>query len=60
MTTPAWRKSSRSVEGTGAQCVEVARLRDGVGVRDGKAPEAGHLDLDGDRFAALIRRIKNS
>jgi hypothetical protein len=59
MTSPAWRKSSRSSDGTSSQCVEVARLADAVGIRDSKSPDAGHLSLEADRFAALIWRIKS-
>jgi hypothetical protein len=27
------------------ECVEVARLPEGIGVRDSKAPDAGHLSV---------------
>ncbi|MGI5324033.1 DUF397 domain-containing protein [Actinomadura nitritigenes] len=55
----AWRKSSYSTEGTSAQCVEVAALSDGIGMRDSKNPEGGHLALAPERFAALVQRLKN-
>ncbi|MEU8308607.1 DUF397 domain-containing protein [Actinomadura sp. NPDC048955] len=58
MSTPVWRKSSRSVEGTSAQCVEIAALPGAVGVRDSKAPEAGHLMLDRRDFRALLAELK--
>lgn len=57
MTSPTWRKSSRSTN-QGGECVEVAALSDVIGVRDSKDPDAGHLALAPDRFAALVRRIK--
>lgn len=58
MTSPVWRKSSRSSDGTSDQCVEVARLAEGVGLRDSKAPEAGHLSVSVQGFAALVARLK--
>jgi len=62
MNTPLWRKSNQSggAEGGGGECVEVAALPSGVGVRDSKAPASGHLVLEPERFAALIARIKSS
>ncbi|WUH98784.1 DUF397 domain-containing protein [Spirillospora sp. NBC_00431] len=60
MTSPIWRKSSRSTEGTTGQCVEVARLTKAIGMRDSKQPEGGHLALTTDQFAALVQRVKNS
>lgn len=44
-----WRKSSFSAED--ANCVEVAF---GVGVRDSKNPEVGHLALRADAYRALV------
>ncbi|MGI5206363.1 DUF397 domain-containing protein [Spirillospora sp. CA-108201] len=55
MTT--WRKSSRS-NTTGGQCVEVADLAGNVGLRDSKAPNAGHLTLSPKTFAELVARMK--
>ena len=60
MTSPIWRKSSRSEGGTSGDCVEVARLPRAVGVRDGKSPGTGHLTLTPGEFAGLVRRIKNN
>ncbi|MWA05577.1 DUF397 domain-containing protein [Actinomadura sp. LD22] len=59
MTSPAWRKSSYSTEGTSAQCVEVAALSNAVGLRDSRQPDSGHLTLAPEQFAALVRQIKN-
>ncbi|WP_242883312.1 DUF397 domain-containing protein [Actinomadura litoris] len=55
-----WRKSSYSGTGDpgGQDCVEVARLAGTVGVRDSKAPEAGHLSINREAFAALVARLK--
>ncbi|URN06419.1 DUF397 domain-containing protein [Actinomadura madurae] len=58
MRSPEWRKSSRSTEGTTGDCVEVARLAGGVGVRDSQAPGAGHLLLSRRGFADLMARFK--
>jgi hypothetical protein len=54
--TPQWRKAKRSEE-VGA-CVELAGLPHSVGVRDSKAPEEGHLELNPAAFAGLVGRIK--
>jgi len=58
--SPLWRKSSRSVSGTSGECVELAALPTGIGVRDSKHPRTGHLSLDRDRFAGLLRRLKET
>ncbi|MGI5419933.1 DUF397 domain-containing protein [Actinomadura luteofluorescens] len=52
-----WRKSRRS-DSQGDACVELASLSGGVGVRDSKAPEAGHLMLDRRDFRALLAELK--
>jgi hypothetical protein len=52
-----WRKASRS-NASGNECVEVAALADRRGIRDSKAPEAGHLTLNPEQFAQLIARAK--
>ncbi|MEU9017446.1 DUF397 domain-containing protein [Actinomadura sp. NPDC048394] len=60
MSEPVWRKSSRSGSGAGGgqDCVEIASLAGERGIRDSKAPEAGHLTLSPDDFAQLIHRVK--
>ncbi|WP_433242191.1 DUF397 domain-containing protein [Actinomadura nitritigenes] len=59
MTVPrVWRKSSHSSGGTSGECVELRGLGSAVGVRDSKAPEAGHLALAPKAFAALVARLK--
>jgi hypothetical protein len=57
VNAPAWRTSSHSDE-TGGQCVELAALTGGIGVRDSKAPDVGHLVLTPQAFAALLARAK--
>ena len=58
MTSPAWRKSSHTSDGTSGQCVELAALGSAVGIRDSKAPDAGHLTISIDVFADLLARVK--
>lgn len=57
MTTPVWRKSSRS-NAQGGDCVEVAALPEGIGIRDSKNPDGPTLCLPGSEFTGLIRRVK--
>ncbi|WP_433476019.1 DUF397 domain-containing protein [Spirillospora sp. CA-142024] len=52
-----WRKSSRS-NASGNECVEVAALAEGCGIRDSKAPDAGHLTLSPESFTRLVARVK--
>ncbi|MEU8343170.1 DUF397 domain-containing protein [Spirillospora sp. NPDC048832] len=52
-----WRKSSRS-NASGEECVEVAALAEGCGVRDSKAPGDGYLTLSGRAFGELVARVK--
>ncbi|MEU8303487.1 DUF397 domain-containing protein [Actinomadura sp. NPDC048955] len=55
-----WRKSSYSGGVNDEHCVELARLASeaGVGVRDSKDPDGGHLTLSGVQFACLVEQIK--
>ncbi|TDB78717.1 DUF397 domain-containing protein [Actinomadura sp. KC216] len=59
MLPSAWRKSSRSPEGTNEDCVEVAQLPSGIALRDSKAPEIGYLTLTPHAFATLINQAKH-
>jgi Domain of unknown function (DUF397) len=60
--TVQWRKSSHSGGANDNQCVELGRLLSGIGVRDSKNPEGGHLALalTSAEFAALLTRIKHA
>lgn len=60
MSDLVWRKSSRSGTGGvgGQDCVEVTALPGGHGIRDSKAPEAGHLTLSAESFARLVAAVK--
>ncbi|WP_192758013.1 DUF397 domain-containing protein [Actinomadura algeriensis] len=58
MSKPVWRKSSRSAEGTSGQCVELAALAGGVGVRDSKDPDGGRLVLTPAALRRLVGQCK--
>jgi Domain of unknown function (DUF397) len=58
MTSPVWRKSSRSTQGTSGECVEVAQLPGAIGLRDSKNPVAGHQAVSREAFAGLVKKIK--
>ena len=49
-----WRKSSYSGGGN-TQCVEVAPMAEGVGVRDSKSRESGHLTVPRTAWQAFVR-----
>jgi hypothetical protein len=53
-----WRKASYSGTSEGTDCVELAPLTEGIGIRDSKAPRTGHLTLERRVFAALLAEIK--
>jgi hypothetical protein len=55
-----WRKSSHSGGSGATDCVELAdRGSTGVGIRDSKCPEGGHLTVPRTELAFLVRRIKD-
>ncbi|MBO2458009.1 DUF397 domain-containing protein [Actinomadura violacea] len=58
--TVEWRRSSYSGGANDNQCVELGRLAPGagIGVRDSKDPDGGHLALTSAQFTNLIARIK--
>ncbi|WP_396452814.1 DUF397 domain-containing protein [Actinomadura sp.] len=55
-----WRKSTHSSGVNDEHCVELGRLASGVGigVRDSKDPDGGHLTLSVVQFANLIEQVK--
>lgn len=55
-----WRKSTHSGGADDEHCVELGRLTAGVGVgiRDSKDPQGGHLALTVATFAGLVEQIK--
>ncbi|TMR40739.1 DUF397 domain-containing protein [Actinomadura geliboluensis] len=55
-----WRKSTHSSGVDDQHCVELGRLGSGagIGVRDSKDPDRGHLALSGAQFADLIEQVK--
>jgi hypothetical protein len=53
LTNARWRKSSYSGN-TGGDCVEVADLGPGVGVRDSKHPEVGILTVSSEAYGAFV------
>lgn len=59
MTDPVWRKSSRS-NAQGGDCVELAALPSGIGIRDSKNPTGPILSVDRAQLGQLVAWIKNS
>ncbi|MEU8799542.1 DUF397 domain-containing protein [Spirillospora sp. NPDC048819] len=55
-----WRTSTHSGGVEDKACVELGRLapRAGIGVRDSKDPDGGHLTLSVAQFAGLIEQVK--
>jgi hypothetical protein len=53
-----WRKSSYSEGGTSGQCVELANLGPGIGVRDSTDPDGPRLSVRRAALAALVRELK--
>ena len=53
-----WRKSSYTGGVNDNQCVELGRLTSGIGVRDSKNPDGGHLTLTSAQFTDVINQIK--
>mgnify|MGYP001428850776 CR=1 FL=1 len=54
-----WRRSSYSAS-NGGNCVEVAHLAEGIGIRDSKSRERGHLIMPLAQFTALLARLKQT
>jgi hypothetical protein len=57
LTHARWRTSSRSASGGGG-CVEVARIADGVAVRDSKAPAGGVLVFSRAAWTAFLDGVR--
>lgn len=55
-----WRKSTHSGGVNDEHCVELGRLGPGagIGLRDSKDPEGGHLSLTSAQFTGLVAQIK--
>jgi hypothetical protein len=53
-----WRKSSHSGGVDDKACVELGRLERGIGVRDSRAPERGHLTRTSAEFGVLLRWVE--
>jgi hypothetical protein len=58
--TVQWRKSSHSGGAVESECVELADLGSGVGVRDSKDPDGPRLILRRDVFADVVAGIKGA
>ncbi|WP_405817414.1 DUF397 domain-containing protein [Streptomyces sp. NBC_01390] len=59
MITPTrWRKSSFSGGGEGNDCVEIARLRTRVAIRDSKAPADATLTFRRGAFEAFVEVLR--
>ncbi|GAB3675306.1 DUF397 domain-containing protein [Saccharopolyspora tripterygii] len=57
LTRAQWRKSSRSVGGNGAACVEVAFVEEEVAVRDSKSPDSGALAFPADSWRRFLSSL---
>ncbi len=53
-----WRKSSRSNDGGGGDCVEVAGLRDEVALRDSKHPSGPVLAITRAEWRTFLSGIR--
>ncbi|MEU5992522.1 DUF397 domain-containing protein [Spirillospora sp. NPDC047418] len=57
MAKDDWRKAWQSGD-QGDACVELARIADGIAVRDSKNPAAGHLTLTPRAFGTLLANLR--
>jgi hypothetical protein len=54
-----WRKSTYSSGDSGTECVELATVGGGIGVRDSKDPDGGQVTVDRAAFADLLARVRS-
>jgi hypothetical protein len=54
----AWVKSSFSGNGSGSDCVEVAKIEGGRALRDSKNPAGGDLRFPEDQMTAFLQDLK--
>jgi hypothetical protein len=59
LANAVWRKSSRSNGNGGNNCVEVAFVDGGVGVRDSRDPTGPALLFTPDQWAAFLEAAKH-
>ncbi|WP_067450505.1 DUF397 domain-containing protein [Actinomadura macra] len=52
-----WRKAARSTS-TGGECVELAVLPQGIGIRDSQDPDGPKLIVQRKAFGALVAELK--
>lgn len=57
LTKARWRKSSRSIGGNDAACVEVAFIQESVAVRDSKSPDSGVLAFPADSWRRFLTSL---
>ncbi|MGW1002514.1 DUF397 domain-containing protein [Streptomyces sp. NPDC002520] len=61
MPTPdTWQKSSFSGGGQGDACVEIARMRTHIAIRDSKAPARATLTVPTTAFTPFIEALKET
>lgn len=54
----SWRRSSRSGTSGQSNCVEVARLSGGIGIRDSRSTAGPRFTLSADAFRRLAADIR--
>ncbi|RCG30809.1 DUF397 domain-containing protein [Sphaerisporangium album] len=57
MDLVTWRKSSYS-SANGGECIEVAKVPNGIAVRDSKDPARGHLMVSAEAFNAFLAAVR--
>ncbi|GAA2629732.1 DUF397 domain-containing protein [Actinomadura fulvescens] len=59
MSDAVWRKARRSND-AGGDCIELARLAQGVGLRDSKDPDGPKLTLTRNALADLLEAARQA